>query len=626
MKLRIPIRFVTVFGVTALVAVAVGLVFYLGFASATKNTRLLMTNQSEGLISSMEQDIALWLEPVQLQANWVADYVSSNEQDLLELENFDEFMLGSLAATSQVAGIAIIKTDGTIRRWSRSIAAATTEDWSTRADVMQWIASGETRTEPSWVEPFFTQTIDKTVLLHDMPIRSKDGSLLGMLAQIVPVEELSNHVANAAPRAGITPFILHGKNRVLAHPSLSQQSNDGTAYKPLMDLNRLDDTVLDRLWSPDTEDLFLFSEEGEFQTAGTFIEEHDRFYVYIYKSVENYGPVPWVIGAYLNTDLYGGDETQRLLRALVGSILVLLAALAGAIYLGRYITRPITAIAAATHLVDANKLDEIPLLPRSRMKELDDAAQSFNQMIVDLRQRTLIRQTLGQFVPEEVARTLLSEGGKLTSKTTVATVLCSDIEDFTGMTESLGANKTVDVLNAYFSAMVDIVERHDGVVTQFHGDALIATFNIPIDNSEHAKSAVLVASEMLGAIESQQFAGHSLRARIGIDTGTVVAGAVGAAGRLSYTAYGDSVNLAARLEQLNKKFGTRVLISENTVKLTEDAMQLRAMGRVSIRGQTAPVQTYSLESDTLSEQFIALNSQRQSKLALTLKTHKPSKP
>ena len=249
-----------------------------------------------------------------------------------------------------------------------------------------------------------------------------------------------------------------------------------------------------------------------------------------------------------------------------------------------------------------------------------------NQMIVDLRQRTLIRQTLGQFVPEEVARILLSEGGTLTSKTANATVLCSDIEGFTSLTESLGANKTVDVLNAYFSAMVAIVERHDGVVTQFHGDAIVAAFNIPIDNPEHAKSAILAAAEMLDAIESQTFAGHSLRARIGIDTGTVVAGAIGATRRLSYTAYGNSVNLAARLEQLNKKMGTRVLISENTVKLAGDAVKLQALGKISIRGQSTPVQTYSLESDVSSDQFIALNSGKQSKLALTLKTNKPLKP
>jgi class 3 adenylate cyclase len=99
---------------------------------------------------------------------------------------------------------------------------------------------------------------------------------------------------------------------------------------------------------------------------------------------------------------------------------------------------------------------------------------------------------------------------------------------------------------------------------------------------------------MLGAIDEQQFAGHRLRARIGIDTGPVVAGAVGAAGRLSYTVYGNSVNLAARLEQLNKTSGTYLLISENTAKLAGDVDGLRAVGKTLIRGQTALMKTYTL--------------------------------
>lgn len=600
MRLRVPIRYVTVFGVTALVALAVGLVFYFGFASATKNTRLLMSDQATGLINSMERDIALWLRPVQQQASWISDHISTQAQYLSNLESLDEFMLGTLAATSQVAGITIVKTDGTSRRWTRASGIAVTEDWSSRPEIIGWIADGKVRKESAWIEPFFTDTIGKTVLLHDLPVRAPDGTLLAMLGQIVPIEELSSHVARQSPRAGMTPFILYGKDRVLAHPQLAKESlhTDTSPVKPLMALNELDDAVLNRIWSPDEMEPFFLNTENQIQTSGAFIKEHKRFFIYLYQFMESYGPTPWIIGAHLNTDIYGGAESARLMRALFGSILVLLAAVAGAIFLGRYITRPITEIAAATHLVEANQLAQVPALPPSRMQELDDAARSFNQMIVDLRERTLIRQTLGQFVPEEVARTLLSEGGSLPSRTAHATLLCSDVENFTRLTESLGAAKVVDVLNAYFSAMVDIVERHQGVVTQFHGDATLATFNIPIDNPDHARCAILAASEMLAAVKLQQFAGHYLNVRIGIDTGPVVAGAVGAAGRLNYTVYGNSVNLAARLEQLNKELGTHLLVSENTAKLSDGAIDLQAAGETSIRGQAKKIKIYKFESDT----------------------------
>ena len=602
MKTRVPIRYLTVFGVTALVAVAVGIVFSLGFISATKNTRLLMSDQASVMINSMDKNIALWLRPMQEQSNRIARHILDNPNNINDMQRLDEFMLGALAATEQVAKIALVKPDGLTRRWVRMDNSGVTEDWSDRQEIMEWIDSGSRSHQASWIEPFFTDTIDKTVLLHQLPIHGGDDNLIGMLVQTVSIEELSRYVADLSPREGMTPFILYGKNRVLAHPYLVNDSpHDVTNSTPLVSLSDLGDDVLQRIWSPDEEQLFFLNNDDRLNTSGAFIKARERFYIYLYRSIHDYGEQPWVIGAYLDTSVYGGAETQRLMRALLGSLFVLLAAITGAILLGRYITRPVTDIAKAARLVEENKLSEVGELQPSRMQELDDAARSFNKMIIDLRERALIRQTLGQFVPERIARTLLSEGGSLKPETAYATLLYSDIEGFTAMTESLGSTKIVAILNAYFSAMVDILERHMGVVTQFHGDAVLATFNVPIANAEHAKSAILAATEMLATVDAQLFADHSLRIRIGIDSGTVIAGAVGAAGRLSYTVYGDAVNLAARLQILNKDFGTSMLISENTATLAEDVMPLRAVGETQIRGQSKAIKTYTQSKGSLHQ-------------------------
>ncbi len=598
MSIRIPIRFITVFGVTALVALAVGIVFLLGLVSATQNTRLLMSDQAQTLVSAMERDIALWLRPVQQQANWIAEHVADNAGELASLENFDQFMLGALAATDQVAGVALLTPDFQVRRWQRDKSEAVSENWSARPGILTWFDSGRNRSEPSWVEPFFTDTIGKTILLHDLPIRDSEGQLLAMLAQIVPIEELSRHVAELAPREGMTPFVLYGQDRVLAHPSLVEEQSDiESSEAPLLRLDELDDDVLKRIWSPDEKELFFLTNDNVLHTSGAFIKAHKRFYIYLYRSIEAYGPTPWIIGAYLNTETYGGAEGERLMRSLLVGLAVLLIAVIGAFFLGRYITRPVTAIAMAARQVEANELDDIPALPGSRMRELDDAARSFNQMVVDLRERTLIRQTLGQFVPEEVARNLLSDGGCLQTENATATLLYSDIEGFTQLTETLGSTRVVAILNAYFSDMVTILERHLGVVTQFHGDAILATFNVPIDNPDHARSAILAASEMLDSVHTTVYAEHCLRIRIGIDTGPVVAGAVGAAGRLSYTVYGNSVNLASRLEVLNKQFGTQLLISENTARLAGDVIPLRLVGDVPIRGQARSIKAFTPERE-----------------------------
>jgi len=427
-----------------------------------------------------------------------------------------------------------------------------------------------------------------------LPIHDADGKLLAILAQIVPIAELSSHVVDMTPREGMIPFVLYGEDSVLAHPLLIEDSgNGGTAFTPLMALSDLGDDVLKRIWSPDDEELFFLDSENSVMSSGAFLEEHNRYFIYVYKKIEDYGPLPWIIGAHLNTEIYGGAESNRLMRALIGSVVVLLAAITGAILLGRYITRPVSAIANAARLVEANRLAEVPALAPSRMQEFDDAARSFNQMLVDLRERTLMRQTLGQFVPEEVARTLLSEGGSLQSETAQATLFYSDTEGFTALTESLGATKVVAILNAYFSAMVEVLESYQGVATPFHGDAILATFNVPINNQEHARNAVMAAVEMLDAVEAHQFSDHDLRIRIGIDSGSVVAGVVAAAGRLSYTVYGNSVNLAARLEMLNKEFGTCLLVSENTASLAGSDVGLRMVGQTSIRGQAETIKVYT---------------------------------
>jgi class 3 adenylate cyclase len=175
---------------------------------------------------------------------------------------------------------------------------------------------------------------------------------------------------------------------------------------------------------------------------------------------------------------------------------------------------------------------------------------------------------------------------------TEATILFCDIEGFTQLTETLGPVKIVDVLNAFFSAMVDILEQHGGVVTQFQGDAILATFNVPVTDANHASNAIHAAQQMLNCVAGNEFGGESLNVRIGINTGSVVAGAIGAKGRLNYTVHGDTVNLAARLEALNKEYGSRLLISESCAAQARDC-ELSRIGEVTVRGQTKSINLFT---------------------------------
>ncbi len=213
-----------------------------------------------------------------------------------------------------------------------------------------------------------------------------------------------------------------------------------------------------------------------------------------------------------------------------------------------------------------------------------------------VRQLDFIRDLLGKYVPSSIAEAIVKGEGKLQPAKTEATILYSDIEAFTSIVERLPPEHIVDMLNEYFPAVIAPISKHGGIVTQFQGDAMLVTFNMPLTNAQHADKAVQTAAEIQQTVQGREFAGIALPTRIGINTGVVVAGNVGSGDRFNYTVHGDAVNLAARLEQLNKELGTRVLISVDTVNSLSDRSGVRLIGETQIRGKATPLEIYTLVS------------------------------
>ena len=612
---QLPITAITVVGLGALVALAVGVSLYLGLSSATENTRRLMAQRSEWLVDDLEQRIASQLQPVMRQARWAAEQIERGNVDLEDSPTLNTFILGALGAVPQVEGIAITDPRALSRRWSGSSVEPLVEDWSDRPETAAWLEAGASLTGPRWQAPFWTPTLGTTILLLDTPIRL-GGKFAGLFSQAVTISDLSQHIASVGAETGVIPFILHGRDHVLAHPLLISWAPSVTDRdQPLVSVEALGDPVLERIWTPDHRELYLLGGLTEASASGVTVG--DDYYVFLYRDIDLYGPEPWTIGAYVNTGtsdvgewlagivrsaLSGsfarsgtveGNEFERVVASVFAGLAVLVLSVALAAWMGARASRPIRALAAAARSIEARGLDEIPPLPPSRVTEFDDANRSFNRMVAGLKESVLVRETLGRFVPTDVARTLLTEGGELAPEQAQATVLFCDLEGFTALTETLGPAGIVELLNEYFEVMVEILERHRGVVTQFQGDAILATFNVPVPDPAHAANALRAAIEMQDATRHREFAGQRLGNRIGINTGRLVAGAVGAKGRLSYTVHGDAVNLAARLEALNKELGTRILVSAATAERVE-GFALEPMGEVGVRGQTERVRIHAL--------------------------------
>lgn len=236
-------------------------------------------------------------------------------------------------------------------------------------------------------------------------------------------------------------------------------------------------------------------------------------------------------------------------------------------------------------------------LPVTSNEEIGALTARFNAMVEGLRERERIRETFGKYVSESVAGELLrgAPDGRLDGRTAEATLMFTDIAGFTTLSETLAPGDVIRLLNEYLPRVVGPIQRHGGVVNGFIGDGLFASFNMPLAVTDHAARAVAAAREIQAALADFRTAtGEALVTRIGINTGTVVGGTIGAGERLSYTLLGDAVNAAARLEALNKQHGTTILLSEATRAATGEAFEFTLVGEANLRGRSGITRVFTL--------------------------------
>ena len=255
--------------------------------------------------------------------------------------------------------------------------------------------------------------------------------------------------------------------------------------------------------------------------------------------------------------------------------------------------QPIRDLAQATERVAAG--DYSQRLPVVQDDDLGALAASFNRMQAGLAERQRLQSAFGTYVDPALAARLLEQGDDVfTGGRREVTVMFIDIRDFTPFAEANTAEDTVARLNALFEIVVPAVVDAGGHVNKFLGDGALAVFGAPNDLPDHADAA-MKAALLIHHLVAERF-GEELRIGIGINTGVVIAGTIGGGGKLEFTLIGDTVNVAARVEQLTKTTGDTILLTQQCV----DALASRPPGLIdrgshALKGKSAAVQVFSLD-------------------------------
>ena len=274
--------------------------------------------------------------------------------------------------------------------------------------------------------------------------------------------------------------------------------------------------------------------------------------------------------------------------------------LCSAVLITRLVAKPVDELRAAFHAVGEGQLNV--QLPLRRADEFGALVGDFNQMVVELRDKERLRRVFGLHVGEKVAQQILARDPALGGTEQVVTLLFLDLRGFTARAAQADPKMVVNFLNRFLQAMVEIVEaEHGGMVNKFLGDGFMAVFGVGSNATSHSDDALAAGCSMLRRLElfnADLIRTNEpvLRMGIGINTGRAIVGSIGSSERMEFTVIGNTVNVASRIEGLNKTLGTSLLLSKATKEHLTRPISLRALSPQQVKGVDEPVEVFTVGS------------------------------
>jgi adenylate cyclase len=434
-----------------------------------------------------------------------------------------------------------------------------------------------------WTDIYIFYSTDALGITAAYPVFTSKGKFFGAFGLDINVAQISQFLRNLKIGKSGIAFIFNQNNEVVAFPDSSRiVKKEEKEFRPVS---------INELGIPSIT--AAFQELTQRRENKCLVKVNDKKYIASFQDFPESFRARWKVGVIVPEDDFIGGVKQEMLISLLICLGVLLISIVLAILISRSISKPIRLLTRETGRIKNFHLDEKVEI-RSRILEIQLMSDAIAVMKSGL-------QAFRRYVPAELVRQLISTGEEahLGGHKRDLTVFFSDIRGFTTIAEGMTPEALMLHLSEYFDELTQILSEQHGTVDKYIGDGIMAFWGAPVHDDNHALhacNAALICQERLQDLNQKWVAaGESpLPTRIGISTGETVVGNVGSSERINYTVMGDNVNLASRLEGVNRLYGTQIIVSRATYEAVADKFWFRPLDIVAVKGRREGTIIYEL--------------------------------
>lgn len=455
-----------------------------------------------------------------------------------------------------------------------------------------WYTEAAEKQEQIWTDIYVSSTSNLPTIANASPILDEKKKVVGVISADIHLTHMSKLLTEKLDDQYMV--VINSAAGVVAHPTKASVSTNNTSGDGLISLDEINENILSESFKKyqmnKSNKLFIFPYEG-------------KDYIANYQAIGANLNNDWLLAIVIPMDHFVGEAKRTQHNTLLLSTFILIVSIGLISYVARKLSQPIYSLAKQADRItqfDLGNGDSIV----SNIAEIQMLQSSIDRMRASL-------TSFGKFVPKTLVKRMIDKGidVKIGGRSRNITVLFSDIANFTTISESLPPEKLMNHLSDYFEEITTILIEQNGTIDKYIGDAIMAFWGAPQQDSQHelnACKAALLCQRRLNDLNRQWLFEKKppLYTRIGLHSGDAIVGNLGSSERLSYTALGDSINLAARLEGANKHYGTSVIISDTIFRKIRETAIVRPLDIVAVKGKTEGVPIYDLVALTHADPLL----------------------